>query len=294
MRNMKGVIAALVGAGVCGLVIIVLVAILGSGEPGDPVSQIVRNVGGGFLVASVVGITVELYVRRQMRLQMDRMLREVRTDVFEAVLGHEFPESIWEQVSSCLLLSPVMRKNVSLDYVLENLTESHGDFIQARVCWSYVVCNLDRSREWVYPVVAVIDRCLGSSEQTRITRVEVDGEPVSEENLDRKDNETEVSCKTSVTLPRAGSRRVTVHGESVYRTGQVVTFSMADPTENLVITISNPPSIAVRVDPLHTREERLEEQPAASPESHRSWMITGGLLPGHGVSIKWFPSRGTK
>ena len=127
-----------------------------------PWSTIITNIGMGFLVAGVVGITVELYVREQMRRQMDRMLHDVGTDVFKAALGHEFPESVWEQVSTHLLLNPVIRKNVNVDYNLANLSGDSGEFVRVQTCFSYTVCNLNTVQEWSYPCVASLDRCLDS------------------------------------------------------------------------------------------------------------------------------------
>jgi len=225
-----------------------------------------------------------------MKLQMDKMLDEIGADVFKAALKHEFPDTIWDQLSTHLLLNPVMRRNVIIDYTLENLPESGGQFVRARTCWSYTVYNLNTTREWLYPLVAALDRCLDPnySEQTDISKVEVGGQ--TPQDLDKQVKETEVTCKATVTLRPGESKEVIIHGESVYRSDQVIPFSMTDSTENPTVIVSKPPNIAVTIDPLHPREERLRELSTASPETRKVWALVGGLLPGHGIIIRWFPS----
>jgi len=281
------VLAVLVTAAAIGIILIWYATNIANATA----STIVSHIGIGFLVAGIVGITVELYVREQMRLQMDRMLQNVGTDVFKAALGHEFPKSIWDQVSTHLLLNPVIRKNVSVDYNLENMPEHNEDFLKVRTCWSYTVCNLNTTREWIYPFAAALDRCPDPRfrDQTKFISVEVGGRPVEDESLNRNIFDAEVTCKTEITLRPGESKEVRIYGESVYRTDQVIPFSMTDPTENLTVTVSKPPNIAVTVSTLHPREQRLTELPTASPESRKSWTLLGGLLPGHGVCIRWFP-----
>lgn len=257
--------------------------------PNATISAIVQNIGMAFLVAGIVGITVEVYVRAQTKLQMDKMLEEIGADVFKASLKHEFPDSIWDQLYTHLLLNPVMRRDVTIDYSLESLPESGGQFLKTRTCWSYTVYNLNTTREWLYPLAAALDRCLDPrfSAQTDFNKVEVDGQPL--QDLEKQVCETEVTCRATLTLRPGESKKVTIYGESVYRSDQVIPFSMTDSTENLTVIVSKPPSIAVTVDPLHPREERLKELPTAPPESRRVWILVGGLLPGHGVIIRWFP-----
>ena len=71
----------------------------------------------------------------------------------------------------------------------------------------------------------------------------------------------------------------------------MIPFSMTDATENLSVNISKPATIEVVVDLLHPREQRLKEIPTASPDTRKGWALAGGLLPGHGVCIRWFPRQ---
>ena len=263
MRKVDRAIMVLAGAGIIGILMIVFGPRLAI-----PWSTIVTNIGMGFLVAGIVGITVELYVREQMRRQMDRMLHDVGTDVFKAALGHEFPKSIWEQVSTHLLLNPVIRENLCIDYDLKNLSGHVGEFVKVRTCWSYTVRNLNTTREWIYWLSCALDRCPASrfSDQARFTCIEVNGQRIADEWLIKDANEAEVTCKTEVTLQPGQRKEVRIYGKSIYRSDQVIPFSMTDPTENLTVNVSKPKNIAVTVDPLHPREERLKEVEAVIKE----------------------------
>lgn len=254
------------------------------------ISTVMKHLGIAFIVACIVGITVELYVRREMRLQMERMLQEVGSDVFKAVLGHIFPQSIWDQVFAHLLLNPVIRQNMKIDLNLENLPECNGDFVRVQVCCSYTVSNLS-SRDWIYQFSAALDRPQDYRfrDQANFNRVEVGGHRLQHERIIIDKRDGEICCRTTITLGPDESKKVEIHGESVYRSDQIFPLAMVDPTENITITISKPSNIALTVDPLHAREDRLEEEPTASPELRKTWRINGGLLPGHGVSIRWFP-----
>jgi len=273
-------------AGVAGLVMI----IFGFDIRDDRWSTVATHIGIAFVAAAVVGSTIELYVRRQMQLKVDKMLEDVGKDVFRFTLGHLFPESIWNQVQTYLLRNPVIRRDMRIEYSLEQLLEPNGDFLRAQMCFDYTVSNLDTTTEQVYPIVSALDRCLDSRfhDQADFTKVEIDGNPLGNESLSKEPHDTEIICKTNVTLKAGQTKRVTICAQSVYPCTQVIPFSMTDPTENLEIVISKPPNIEVHVDPLHPREQRLREVPTASPVSRRSWRIVGGVLPGQGVNIRWF------
>lgn len=287
MEKRWQVFLLLLVAGVIGIIVIVSSHWI----PNDTASAVLLHIGIGLLVAGIVGLTVEWYVREQMRLQMDRMLKDIGTDVFKAALGHEFPESIWHQISTHLLMNPIIRRDLSLDYSLEEMPESGKDFLMVKTCWSYTLTNLNTEEERLYKLAAALDCCLDSSFRgyTRFTRVEIDGKAVNEDDLTVEYREAEVVCRTIVTLQPSGSKHVTLYGESVYRKEQIIPFSMTDATENLTVCVSKPPNIVVVVDALHPREQRLIKQPTSSPDSHVSWILLGGLLPGHGVCIRWFP-----
>lgn len=288
MWRLDRAIMVLAGAGIIGILMIIFGPILAT-----PWSTIITNIGMGFLVAGIVGITVELYVREQMKRQMDRMLHDVGADVFKAALGHEFPESVWEQISTHLLLNPVIRKNVNVDYNLEDLPGESGEFVKVQTCFSYTVCNLNTVQEWNYPCVASLDRCLEPRfhDNINFSKVEIDGRVLEEKEFEKDYHDAELVCRSRIILQPGQSREIRIHGESVYRSDQVIPFSMTDATENLSVNISKPATIEVVVDPLHPREQRLKEIPTASPDTRKGWALAGGLLPGHGVCIRWFPRQ---
>ena len=139
MRNIKSVIFFLGVIGIIGILMIIFSPQI----PNTRWSVIVNNIGLGFLVACIVGSLVELYVREQMKLQMERMLKDVGSNVFKASLGHEFSELIWEQVNTHLLLNPFLRKDLIIDCILEKLQHNTEEFIKVQMSISYKLKNLN-------------------------------------------------------------------------------------------------------------------------------------------------------
>ena len=95
--------------------------------------KIVETLGLALIVSCIVGIIMELYLREQMKLQMTRMMREVSTDVFKKSLGHDFPECIWQQVTSHLLLNQFIRKDLTIDCNVTKLEGGTEDFIKMHI-----------------------------------------------------------------------------------------------------------------------------------------------------------------
>lgn len=285
-KSARTVVSVLIATGVIGILAIIFGPFV-SGMWG----RFIENLGLSFIVASIVGISVELYVRGQMRIQMNRMLKDIGTDVFQAALGHEFPESIWKQVTAHLLLNPVIRRDLTIDYHLENLQDGSEQLLKTQICISYTVSNLNTVQQCTYPLACSIDRCthVKYRDVTRFNSIKINEEEISLADCGIDKYDAEITCRHDIKLNPNEEKRISIHAESVYRNHETIPFSMTDPTENFIIKVSKPTNIAVAVDTLHPREERLHEEPTASPESNKTWRISGGLLPGNGVSIRWFP-----
>ncbi|MEW6142678.1 MAG: hypothetical protein AB1597_05900 [Chloroflexota bacterium] len=223
------------------------------------------------------------------------MLKTVGQDVFKASLGHTFPKEIWDEVAAHLLRNPIIRRNLDIQYDLSDRGELSNDFLAVSTCWSYMLENLDTVRSIDYPVVAALDRCPDCKyrDRARFVAIEVDGRSLPEDVL-RVDetSEAEIQMRTSVKLEPGQRKVVTLKGESVYPSENIIPFSLTDSTINIEVTVAHPIRIGVVIDPLHPREERLRKVPSANPSQTETWRIEGGLLSGHGVVIRWFQRLG--
>jgi len=288
MKNIGKVIWFLIIFGIIGILAIIFSPYI----PNARWSEVVNNIGLGFLVACIVGILVELYVREQMKIQMQQMLKDIGSNVFKASLGQEFPESIWEQVTTHLLLNQFLRKDLNIDCIIEKL-QGREEFVKVQMSISYTLKNLNSIQKANYPFACSIDRCTHADfrDSTKFNSIKVGGQDISldECRIDTADD-AEITCRKWLVLNKGEETTISINSESVYRNHETTPFSLTDPTENFMINISKPSDITLAVDTLHPREERLIETPTASPTSHRCWRISGGLLPGNGVSVRWFPS----
>lgn len=288
MWTVRKVIIYLSVAGLVGICLVILSARM----TGELLPKFTETLGLAFIVSWIVGIIMELYLRGQMKLQMSRMMTEISTDVFKESLGHDFPECIWQQVTAHLLLNQFIRKDLTIDCNITELKGGTSDFIKMQMCISYTLINLNGIQKSQYPFACSVDRCthpeLKDKTEFKSIRIGDDNIPLEECRQDASD--TEITCQKIIELGPGEERQITIRTESAYRNHETIPFSLTDPTENFTISFSKPPDISVAVDTLHPREERLIEEPTASPESQRRWRISGGLLPGNGVSIRWFPS----
>lgn len=253
--------------------------------------KVIEGIGIGLIVASLVGMSVERYTKQQMWIETNRMVKEIRTNVFRASLGSQFPDSLWVQIWNHLMLRPVLRKEVALDYQLE-LLEGYADFLNVQVCWSYRLCNLNPITRQEYPFVAALDKPFHQelSPLTKFTDIKVNGASVLSDCC-IEETSTEVICRTIISLAANEEKQVLIRGITALRRDQVIPHSMVDPSEDLEISVLKPEGIDLALDPLHPREDRLTEIPTAS-EDRRCWRIAGGILPGHGVCLRWYPSFG--
>lgn len=287
MLKIDKVFIILIVAGIIGL----LMMIFGGGLRNELGVKIVENVGMGLFVAFIVGIAVEMYVRRRMTIEMDRMLKDVGTDVFKAALGHEFPESIWKQVTAHLLQNQFIRKDLTIDFQLESIKDGSDEFIKAQMCIVYTLINLNNIPA-KYPLACSVDRGthVKYRDSTKFTRIKIGEEEIPLDNCQTNVDESEITCRREIPLKPNERKTISINSEGVYSNHETIPFSLTDSTENFTIHVCKPSNINVAVDTLHPREERLREEPTAAPESHKSWRIDGGLLPGHGISVRWFPS----
>jgi hypothetical protein len=180
-----------------------------------------------------------------------------------------------------------LRQRVCIEYQLEFLPD-YPEFVHVRACWSYTLCNRNPTASQVYRLAGGPDKPFDQdlSRRTRFTKVTVDGAAIS---VTKTESPQLLLCSADIEVPAKGARHIVLEGETALGIRQVFPHAMLDATEDLEISVTKPDTIEVVVETLHPRESRLQEVPTASETTRRCWRVVGGILPGHGVCIKWYP-----
>ena len=262
-------------------------------EAGSNLGGIIDSLGVSLLAAGLIGFPFEYYSQRNLNRMTEKSIESITQDVFKASLGSYFPDTIWEQIWRHILSVPVLRQDVRLDFQIDNHRDS--GYVKLNFAWPYTLKNLRTTSTYEYPFVAAIDKSLNRdhSGEAAFSEITVDGNNLlNNGSCEFTESSGELTCKVMIPIDAGGDVKVVIRGTTVMSCEQVFPHSMSDLTENLTVSVIKPDDMSVEIDPLHPREERVEEVVTSSAEKRREWHIEGGILPGQGVNIRWFHPSG--
>lgn len=238
------------------------------------------SLGEALFVASVLGLTVDKYVKL-------KLSREVSRNVMEATLGHHLPPALHAELES-ITRYKIVRRNFKIRYTLTLV--DHAMWLDSFV--DFEAENMTDEKQtfthtmWVQKPFGHKDT---SIEQLLLAKCKTGRK---DDDYEYKSNDLQKASSDVAGNARLWTKSVGIQPKEVVRfwsrTRQVFPpehvdlFIFTDPTIGVEVSVTCPDSHKVEVLMLH----RLETQVVATPV--QTWELrNAAFLPNTGVSIEW-------
>lgn len=285
-------VAALVGG--LGILIVFLAA-----EVADLyiVSKIVlRDVGIAFIVAAVIIFAIEQKSRDELNRMVSRFLQRTHENLFQTILGVEFPKTMFDFVRDRLMKEPIFRTETEVHYTIRALNDNAGlrfgiQTVLLDVTFSYKIKNLS-DRQQTHPIRITVEEPLDQQAPVdrQLPRLLLDGQQVAENEMRHADPDWQ---------DRPGLRRfeyqlvMAPQEERSVETQHSMTKLIADsenwrslhPCDGLRLSITHPAELAVGVDAMHPDDLVTIQENTVSYVGK----IPRPLFPQNGFLFWWHP-----
>jgi hypothetical protein len=117
---------------------------------------VIRDIGIALIVAAVIIFAIEQKSRDELNRMVTRFLQRTHENLFQTILGVEFPKPMFDFVRDRLMKEPVFRTETEVHYTIRELTENVGlrfgiATVRLDVTFSYRIKNLS-DRGQTHPV----------------------------------------------------------------------------------------------------------------------------------------------
>jgi hypothetical protein len=260
------------------------------------IQQIIRDIGIALIVAAVIIFTIEQKSRDELNKMVSRFLQRTHENLFQTILGVEFPKPMFDFVRDRLMKEPVFRTEAEVHYTILPISETVGprwniSTILLDYSFSYKIKNLS-DRDQTHPIRFFVEEPLDHSAKTdkQFPYLEIDGVEIAHSDIRHADKEWK---------DRPGLRRFEHHlrmapkEESFIRLRHRMTKLIVDtecwrtlhPADSLRFSITHPVELSVGVDAMHPDELTTIQD----NESSFVGMISRPLFPANGFLFWWHP-----
>lgn len=258
--------------------------------------DILRDIGIALIVAAIIIFTIEQKSRDELNRMVGSFLRRTHENLFQTILGIEFPKPMFDFVRDRLMKEPIFRTETEVHYTIRPLSDNAGDrwgiaTVRLDCTYGYRIKNLS-DREQVHPIRFFVEEPLDQNAQTdkEIPKLEVDGVSISQDDVKHADQAWK---------DRPGLRRFEYHlkmapkEERAIRMYHRMTKLVADtecwrtlhPSDGLRFSVTHPVELSVGVDAMHPDELTTIQDNEASFVG----MIARPLFPANGFLFWWHP-----
>jgi hypothetical protein len=256
-------------------------------------SHILRDLGIALIVSFVIIVTIEQKSRGELNQTVQTFLVRTHENLFQTILGVQFPKAMFDFVRERLMKEPVFRTGTEIHYTIRSLRESSSvlygfptvivDFVSI-----YVVNNLS-DKEQRHPLRFFVEKA-GPGSPLNEPKLIVDGQTIDADKLAKAD---------SGWTDRPGLRRfeytlmMSPNASHTVEMRHSMTKLIADSEcwrslyacDGLRLTITHPADLVVMADGMHTDELVTIQQNEVSLVGK----LDRPLFPANGFLFWWHP-----
>jgi len=263
--------------------------------------QILRDVGIAMIVAAIIIFTIEQRSKDELNRMVGRFLKRTHENLFQTILGVEFPKPMFDFVRDRLMKEPVFRTEAEVHYTILPVSENVGPrwaipTVLVEYSFSYKIKNLS-DRDQTHPIRFFVEEPLDNNAKIdkQFPYLEIDGAEIPDADIRHADKEWK---------DRPGLRRFEHHlkmapkEESFIRLRHRMSKLIVDtecwrtlhPADSLRFSITHPVELSVGVDAMHPDELTTIQD----NESSFVGMIARPLFPANGFLFWWHPRAASK
>ncbi|MCH8109290.1 MAG: hypothetical protein IIB15_04095 [Chloroflexi bacterium] len=267
------------------------------------------DVGIALVIASVVALVVERYLKEQLFLEIANRVTDIlasfRTEVIDASQLQRLPTELLTVVREAVLDNPVIEREITAHYKMEVIQLNGQQVLKTVINTKGVYENV--TSEWQQVEVLEIGVSIDDEYRQLVPRQEVgfvafevmpiEGEIKPQFSSDKRGMANWVSQRDTQEIFRR-SIRFSPHARAMVKSTEIGYFEldgwdsyiMQRPTINMEISISIPAG-EFKVSGEPTDESLLDHLETSIDDAAGKyrWRINRGLLPGQGLEIYWEP-----
>lgn len=295
----SGLVSALLISGAI-LVVAILALILSAviAVEHEITKHVIRDVGIALVVSAVIILTIEAKSRAELNRMVARFLRRTHENLFQTILGVEFPKTMFDFVRDRLMKEPIFRTGTEVHYTIRPLEENAGERFGIKtiildVTFSYTIKNLS-DREQKHPLRYFVEEPLDhvGPNELKIPKLIVDGVEVSETDLRHADGNWRDRpglrrFEYDIKMAPKEERTVEMHHTTIKLLADTEPWRCLHPCDGLRLSITHPAELAVMIDAMHPDDlETIQEN-----EVSYIGKISRPLFPANGFLFWWHPRQ---
>lgn len=259
--------------------------------------NLTRELGFAAAIAWMISMAIERVAREREEANFRAIRQAIAQDVFKAVIGSFVPKEIRDLAFETILLAPVTRSVMRIEYVFKPLpgtAERGGRHVLLETRAEYSVKN-ESSAEIDYNVDMFITKCPAPALSTnhRLISIAINETILSAEEIaagDRAlpDTDSEQRYRWPRKIPPLGTLGVVAHWSLVKETSDTEIWTGLIPSSHFELTIDMQiPGLDWGVEPLH--HGVLKQMGTKAKLGLNHYIASRPLLPYQGIAIWWRP-----
>lgn len=255
-------------------------------------ADLFHEIGHALVVASVLGVTVDLYARKRHELVAEEITRKINTDVIGAIYGQQFPAKIRAEVQKSFLEQRIHREDLDVTYSF-SLLEGNSERLLVHEQSSFVFVN--SSDQAVSLKLQAFVECPMEEAlrpHCKMVSASIDGESVAEEELMGAffDDGMELRWAKDINIPARGRVKVSSACQTVKYMRDVETWSTLYPSDGITLSVSLDAPLNVSAKCVNSGVLKQE----VDTVHYKRWKLDNGLFPGQALTFWWNPRGAEK
>jgi hypothetical protein len=226
------------------------------------IKSLVRDLGIALVVAAVIIFTIEQKSRDELNRMVSSFLRRTHENLFQTILGVEFPKPMFDFVRDRLMKEPVFRTETEVHYTIRDLADNAGlrfgiPTVFLDVTFSYRIKNLS-DREQKHPVRFFVEEPLDekAAVDKQLPHLIIDDKPITAEKLRQadarwKDRPGLRRFEYDLTMAPKEEHFIVTHHSMTKLIADSENWRSLHPCDGARFSITHPADLAVGVDAMH-------------------------------------------
>jgi len=254
--------------------------------------------GIALVVSAVIIFTIEAKSRAELNKMVGQFLRRTHENLFQTILGVEFPKKMFDFVRDRLMKEPIFRTGTEVHYTIRPLSENGGERFGIQtvildVTFSYNIKNLS-DREQRHPLRYFVEEPLSHQSTVELPppKLMIDGVEIGAADLRHADENWNDRpglrrFEYDIKMAPKEERTVQLWHSTVKLIADTEPWRCLHPSDGLRLSITHPAELSVMVDAMHPDDlETIQENDVSYVG-----MIVRPLFPANGFLFWWHPRQ---
>ncbi|MEH8015653.1 hypothetical protein MN202_00275 [Rheinheimera muenzenbergensis] len=265
---------------------------------------IARELGVTAVVASIVGFTIEKFLKKRQFEASEQFREQLGKNVLSAVFKRFIPDTLYEEIKDSVLESTILKKDSVMTYEISfpqdvDLNDVKADLrkelVKVKITSEHVISNqgyTKRKFKVRYGVSCDLDKIL--ADRVKIDYGQIGEIPMSDKELSdftkKLDGNSGVGFEKEIELGPQDEIKVLFRSHTFRRKNDSEIWTTTTPADGMKLKIIAPQSIEIYGRGLHTKP--VKKEICIHNENAFTFNINAGVYPHQGFAFWWRENAG--